>query len=166
MSKKNKKTPKQKSVTQEQLNEFREAFELFDTNHDGVISTKELGFLLRSLGENPTQQELMDMINEVDVDDNQTVSFSEFVKLMANKQQWTDDMDDTVREAFRVFDPDGQGHIRTQEVRLALRHLSDRKLNDEEIEEMMKMIDPDCDGKIDYQAFAELLYANGTTIFI
>jgi len=83
--------------------------------------------------------------------DNQTVSFSEFVKLMANKQQWTDDMDDTVRDAFRVFDPDGQGYIRTQEVRLALRHLSDRKLTDEEIEEMMKMIDPDSDGKIDYQ---------------
>ena len=47
--------------------EIREAFQLFDKTGDGTISTKELGMAMRSLGQNPTEQELMDMINEVDV---------------------------------------------------------------------------------------------------
>jgi len=48
--------------------EFREAFSLFDKNGDGCISSKELGIVMRSLGQNPTEAELHDMINEVDVD--------------------------------------------------------------------------------------------------
>jgi EF-hand domain pair len=48
--------------------EVREAFELFDKDHSGFINSKELGMVMRSLGQNPTEQELMDMINEVDED--------------------------------------------------------------------------------------------------
>jgi len=48
--------------------EFKEAFSLFDKNGDGSISSKELGIVMRSLGQNPTDAELHDMINEVDVD--------------------------------------------------------------------------------------------------
>jgi len=48
--------------------EFREAFGLFDKNGDGTISSNELGTIMRSLGQNPTENELQDMINEVDVD--------------------------------------------------------------------------------------------------
>ena len=48
--------------------EFKEAFSLFDKDGDGTITTKELGTVMRSLGQNPTEAELRDMINEVDAD--------------------------------------------------------------------------------------------------
>ena len=50
------------------LSEFKEAFTLFDKDGDGTISSKELGTVMRSLGQNPTEAELTDMINEVDAD--------------------------------------------------------------------------------------------------
>lgn len=45
-----------------------EAFSLFDKDGDGLITTKELGTVMRCLGQNPTEAELQDMINDVDVD--------------------------------------------------------------------------------------------------
>lgn len=55
-------------LTEEQIAEFKEAFSLFDKDGDGTITTKELGTVMRSLGQNPTEAELQDMINGVDAD--------------------------------------------------------------------------------------------------
>uniref|UniRef100_A0A670XY81 Calglandulin n=1 Tax=Pseudonaja textilis TaxID=8673 RepID=A0A670XY81_PSETE len=55
-------------LTEEQIAEFKEAFLLFDKDGDGTITTKELGTVMWSLGQNPTEAELQDMINEVDAD--------------------------------------------------------------------------------------------------
>ncbi|MBZ6376647.1 MAG: EF-hand domain-containing protein [Kocuria palustris] len=41
----------------------------------GQITTKELGTVMRSLGQNPSESELQDMINEVDADNNGTIDF-------------------------------------------------------------------------------------------
>ncbi|KAI3465823.1 hypothetical protein Pfo_022486 [Paulownia fortunei] len=59
--------------TEEQITEFKEAFSLFDKDGD----------IMRSLGQNPTEAELQDMINEVDADQNGTIEFPEFLNLMA-----------------------------------------------------------------------------------
>ena len=60
--------------------EFKEAFSLFDKDGDGTITTKELGTVMRSLGQNPTEAELQDMINEVDADGaTSTLAFSALV---------------------------------------------------------------------------------------
>lgn len=71
----------------EQIAEFKEAFALFDKDSDGSITTSELGTVMRSLGQNPTEAELEDMINEVDVDGNGTIDFPEFLTLMARKMK-------------------------------------------------------------------------------
>jgi Ca2+-binding EF-hand superfamily protein len=57
------------------------------TSELGCITTKELGTVMRSLGQNPTEAELQDMINEVDADQNGTIDFSEFLNLMARKMK-------------------------------------------------------------------------------
>ena len=71
---------------------------------------------LRSLGQNPTEAELQDMINEVDSDGNGTIDFPEFLTMMARKMKDTD-TEEEIREAFRVFDKDGNGFISAAELR-------------------------------------------------
>jgi Ca2+-binding EF-hand superfamily protein len=53
----------------------------------GTITTKELGTVMRSLGQNPTVEELQDMINEVDADGNGTIDFPEFLNLISRKKK-------------------------------------------------------------------------------
>jgi len=79
-------------LTEEQIAEFKEAFSLFDKDGDGTITTKELGTVMRSLGQNPTEAELQDMINEVDemireadIDGDGQVNYEEFVTMMTSK---------------------------------------------------------------------------------
>ena len=70
-------------LTDDQIAEFKEAFSLFDKDGDGCITTKELGTVMRSLGQNPTEAELQDMINEVDANGDGTIDFLEFVMMGA-----------------------------------------------------------------------------------
>jgi calmodulin len=49
-------------LSAEQIAEFKEAFSLFDKDGDGSITTRELGIVMRSLGQNPTEAELQDMV--------------------------------------------------------------------------------------------------------
>mgnify|MGYP000594683645 FL=1 len=65
---------------------------------------------MRSLGQNPTEAELHDMILEVDKDGNGTIDFDEFQALMIRKMEDTDTEEEFV-ESFRKFNPDGNGLI-------------------------------------------------------
>eukprot|EP00966_Prymnesium_polylepis_P207879 4815300-Prymnesium_polylepis.1 len=65
--------------------ELQEAFSAFDHDHSGEIDLAELGAVLQSLGQNPTEAELRKMINEADSDGNGTIEFPEFCKMMASK---------------------------------------------------------------------------------
>ena len=60
--------------------EFKEAFSLFDKDGDGCITSRELGTVMRSLGQNPTETELQDMINEVDSDGMQNCNSNKIQK--------------------------------------------------------------------------------------
>uniref|UniRef100_A0A1I8IYR6 Calmodulin n=1 Tax=Macrostomum lignano TaxID=282301 RepID=A0A1I8IYR6_9PLAT len=138
-------------LTEDQIAEFKEAFSLFDKDGDGCITTKELGTVMRSLGQNPTEAELQDMINEVDQDGNGTIDFPEFLTMMARKMK-DSDSEEEIREAFRVFDKDGNGFISAAELRHVMTNLGE-KLTDEEVEEMIREADLDGDGQINYEEF-------------
>ena len=97
-------------LTKEQIAEFKEAFSLFNKNGNCTITTKDLGTVMRLLGQNPTEAELQDMINEVDADGNRTIDFPEFLTMMARKMKDTDN-EEEIQEAFPVFDKDGNDYI-------------------------------------------------------
>ncbi|XP_071724661.1 calmodulin-7-like isoform X3 [Rutidosis leptorrhynchoides] len=154
-------------LTDDQISEFKEAFSLFDKDGDvltmfltlavGCITTKELGTVMRSLGQNPTEAELQDMINEVDADGNGTIDFPEFLNLMARKMKDTDS-EEELKEAFRVFDKDQNGFISAAELRHVMTNLGE-KLTDEEVGEMIREADVDGDGQINYEEFVKVMMA-------
>ncbi|KAL3874268.1 hypothetical protein ACJMK2_037308 [Sinanodonta woodiana] len=143
---------------------FKEAFSLFDKDGDGSITTKELGTVMRSLGQNPTEAELQDMINEVDADGNGTIDFQEFLTMMSNKMK-DSNTEEELREAFRVFDKDGNGFISAAELRHVMTNLGE-KLTDEEVEEMIREADFDGDGQVNYEGIMVLIRLMHSTLKI
>ncbi|KAJ6551372.1 calmodulin [Mycena capillaripes] len=144
-------------LSEEQISEFREAFSLFDTEGDGTIITKELGTFMRALGQNLTEAELQDMINE-DVDGCCIFDFNDFLTIMARKTRNTDS-EEEIKEASKVFDKDGNGYISTAELRQVMRNLGE-KLSDNEVDEMIREADVDGDGQINYEEFVKICFRN------
>ncbi|XP_057783343.1 calmodulin-like protein 8 isoform X1 [Salvia miltiorrhiza] len=173
----------------EQIVELQEAFRLFDKDGDGCITIEELATVIRSLDQNPSEEELHDMINEVDIDGNGTIEFAEFLNLMANKMKVSSyrsyiintfffslvftlcvcvcavfnqetDAEEELKEAFKVFDKDQNGYISASELRHVMINLGE-KLTDEEVDQMIREADLDGDGQVDYDEFVKMMMAIG-----
>ncbi|VDI59027.1 poly [ADP-ribose] polymerase [Mytilus galloprovincialis] len=134
--------------------ELKEAFDIFSEDDGHTISTKDVGSLMRALGQNPTEAELQIIINDLDFDDRGTVDFPGFYTLMTHKMKDTD-AEEEIMEAFKVFDKDGEGSISMSDLRHVMTNLGE-KLTDEEIEEMMREADvASTNQQIDYFAFVK-----------
>ena len=143
------------NLTEEQIAEFKEAFQIFDKDGDGSITTKELGTVMRSLGQNPSDDEIKAMIEEVDVDKSETIDFKEFLGLMAKKMKNSDSEEELI-EAFRIFDRDGNGKISAHELRYVMLS-SGEELTEQDIQTIIKEADTDGDGYIDYKEFVRIM---------
>ncbi|XP_067935771.1 calmodulin-like [Watersipora subatra] len=143
-------------LTEDQLGDFKEAFQLFDKDGDGRITSKELGTVMKSLGQNPTESELSDMINEVDTDGNGTIDFNEFVVMMQKKQKSIDNREEELKEAFKMFDKDGNGYISEAELKSVMSSLGEN-LSQEEIRQMIEEADKDGDGHVNYNEFVNMM---------
>lgn len=75
--------------------------------------------------------------------------------MMARKMKDTDS-EEEIREAFRVFDKDGNGFISAAELRHVMTNLGE-KLTDEEVDEMIREADIDGDGQVNYEGCIPLL---------
>jgi calmodulin len=146
------------NLTPEQIAEFREAFNIFDKDGDGRITAKELGTVMRSLGQNPSEAELQDMVNQVDLDGNGTIEFDEFLYMMS-RQMRDGDTEEDIKAAFRVFDKDGDGKITTAELTHIMNNLGE-PLTQEEVDEMIAQADTNKDGIIDYAEFVHLMLSS------
>ena len=130
---------------------------MFDKDKDGTITTKELANVMRSLNQDPTEEELNEMIAEVDLDGNGEIDFEEFVTLMNRRSKETD-TEEEVLNAFKVFDKEGNGLISVTELRHIMVTLGDQ-LNEDEVDELLREADSDGDGFINYEEFIRTLMA-------
>ncbi len=142
-------------LNEEKLIELREAFEIFDRDKDGFITIKELGEVMKNLGQAPTESEIQDIINEIDIDGNGNIDFKEFLGLMSRKMRDTD-TEEELMEAFKVFDRDGNNFITSSELKHVMMALGE-KVTDEEVDEMIREADINNDGCINYDEFVRMV---------
>merc|ERR1712070_340012 len=128
---------------------------MFDLNGDGTIELDELQQVMRKLGQNPSEQELKEMISTVDDNGDFEIDFAEFLMLM--KSRIADrDPDKELRDAFKVFDTDNNGSIDKKELKRLLKKLG-QTLTDAELDAMMNEVDTNGDGEISFEEFKEMM---------
>jgi Ca2+-binding EF-hand superfamily protein len=71
---------------------------------------------MRSMGQNPTEDELLALVMEVDINGDGTIDFQEFLGMMKQKANEADQESD-LKEAFMIFDRDKNGYIDMKELK-------------------------------------------------
>merc|ERR1712146_393307 len=146
---------KQKELTEEQKQEIKEAFDLFDTDGSGSIDAKELKVAMRALGFELKKEEIQKMISDVDDDGSGMGEFNEFLQMMSQKIL-NRDPKDVILKAFRLFDDDETGKISFKNLKRVAKELGER-MTDEELQEMIDEADCDGDGEVNEEEFLRIM---------
>merc|ERR1711934_173445 len=146
---------KQKELTEEQKQEIKEAFDLFDTDGSGSIDAKELKVVMRALGFEPRKEEVRKMIADIDRDGSGTIDFPEFLEMMSSKMAERDPREE-IMKAFRLFDDDETGKISFKNLKRVAKELGEN-MTDEELSEMIEEADRDGDGEINEEEFLRIM---------
>ena len=110
---------------------------------------------MRSLGKNPSDAEVLEIIREADDDGNDQIDFKEFLHLMARKMKDTD-TDEELNQGFKIFDQDGDNVISKEDLRKLMKTLGET-LTEEELDDMINVADAKGDKKISFEEFTEVL---------
>ena len=147
----NKGKGRQGGLTEEQKQEIREAFDLFDTDGSGTIDAKELKVAMRALGFEPKKEEVKKMIADIDKDGDGTIDFNEFLDMMTAKMGERDSREEILK-AFRLFDDDETGKISLENLKRVAKELGGR-MTDEELQAVTDAADRDGDCEINEEKF-------------
>eukprot|EP00096_Caligus_rogercresseyi_P002169 TRINITY_DN1413_c0_g1_i1.p1 TRINITY_DN1413_c0_g1~~TRINITY_DN1413_c0_g1_i1.p1 ORF type:complete len:182 (+),score=59.63 TRINITY_DN1413_c0_g1_i1:122-667(+) len=146
------------NITQKELDEFSECFRMFDKDGDGTIDVKELGAVLRSLGNNPSEEDIEEMIEDADEDGSGSINFPEFIALMLKRAQ-SGESKEEIKQIFRVFDKDGNGYVSTSELKFVMARMG-VNFTDDELNEMVMEADIDGDGQVCFEEFYNMMTAD------
>jgi len=146
-------------LSQDQIDQFRKYFNMFDKEKKGFIHTSKVGQILRTMGQAFEERDLKQLIKEFDADGSGEIEFEEFAELVARfvlQEEDTSGLEEELREAFRLYDKQGNGYILVSDFREILRALDD-KITEDELDEMIAEIDTDGSGTVDFDEFMEVM---------
>uniref|UniRef100_A0A3Q3ESN0 EF-hand domain-containing protein n=1 Tax=Labrus bergylta TaxID=56723 RepID=A0A3Q3ESN0_9LABR len=145
---------------------LQEAFKEFDYDQDGYLNYKDVAECMRTMGYMPTEMELLEIVQQIKMRSDLgcflggLMDFEDFVELMGPRM-----MGETahmlglkeLQSAFVQFDLDGDGKINQDEMKEAIKSLLGEKLKKGELEEILKELDINADGNIDFEEFVMML---------
>lgn len=140
------------------VDEFKQVFNLFDHDNDGVISITDLKVIMDSLGIETSEKDVQDMIKGIDVNNNGTVEMSEFLDMMKMNSKVTTSIQSDVESAFKCMDLDNDGFISPDELKTAIQRLAGNLMTDEDAAHMFNTADLNGDGKIDFSEFKQMMF--------
>mmetsp|Transcript_12920 Transcript_12920/g.18531 ORF Transcript_12920/g.18531 Transcript_12920/m.18531 type:complete len:150 (-) Transcript_12920:1269-1718(-) len=145
-------------LTQEEIDQCREAFLAFDKDRSGTIDVWELRQVLEAMGKCPTEEELFQMVSEVDDNMSGAIDFGEFLKvveLQKQKSEQPDDENDLI-DAFVACggSADKTGHVKRDTLVKIIKHDFGLTID---IEDLINKVDSDGSGEIEFEEFKILL---------
>ena len=153
-----------KKLEQGEIIKLQKEFVDCDADGDGRITVKELGNVLRGLKVKlkVSESEIKKVLREIDADGDGTIDLKEYYDKMgastsknlifrALMQR------SRIRQQFEKYDTDGSGSISVDEMKIVFEERTGRKLNMKEVKAMLKEMDEDDDGMINYEEFLALL---------
>ncbi|XP_008433777.1 calcium-binding protein 2 [Poecilia reticulata] len=149
-----------RDLAQAEIDELQEAFKEFDYDQDGYLNYKDVAECMRTMGYMPTEMELLEIVQQIKMRMGGLMDFEDFIELMGPRM-----MGETtnmlglkeLQSAFLQFDLDGDGKINQDEMKEALKSLLGEKLKKGELEEILKELDVNADGSIDFEEFVMML---------
>lgn len=145
------------SLSAEEINEFREIFNLVDKHGRGNITKVELSELMDTLGIDATPEEVDLMISEIDQDGNGNIDFEEFVAVMSRKVNATYTADQ-VKQSFRVFEAGAPaGFVKAEALIRALCTYGSEKLSPDQARDLVSQLEVDGNGLINYADYVNMM---------
>jgi len=141
------------SFSAQMVENFKEAFALFDQAGHGVVTTADLGRVMRALGLEPSNDELENMITEVDGSGKGAVDFAEFMSMMSKNGTSTAA---EIKETFTLFNKSGSGSITAADLATVLGELGD-PASPEEVQEMINLADVSKAGGVGFADFETIM---------
>jgi Ca2+-binding EF-hand superfamily protein len=153
------KEPARRTLTEHQIREAKDAFDLFDTTGTGAIEQKELKIALMCLGfEKTTKEEIRRLVSDLDSANPTMIDFNDFLKIIQELLP-TRNPREELEEAFKLFDVDGTGRITFKNLKDVVTGMGEQ-LTEQEIIEIIAEADKTGEGDITLEEFIDLIQDN------
>ena len=138
-------------IPKDKEQEIKSIFEKYDSNKDGFVNSSELANIIKSINTDVSDEELLELLQEIDLEVNGEINFEKFVSIV-NRREYDVDTEEELLNAFKIFDKEGNGLINLDELKHIMLKVG-KNLSESEIDEMLKEADIDMDGFINYEEF-------------
>lgn len=142
-------------LTEEQKQEIKEAFDLFDTEGKNEIDAKELKVAMRALGFEPKKEEVKKILQEIDKHGEGVIRFDDFAEIMTSKMLERDPVEE-MKKAFMLICEEGHDKITLKSLKKTAEELGE-SMTKEELQEMIEEADRDGDGEIGEEDFIKIM---------